>query len=630
MLKLLRKYSRSWFIAIAIGAIVVVFVLWGVGSFQSARLQEVASVNGAPILLPAFIRQYNDLMKQYQEQARGEMTEEMAKALHLKEQALGRLIDEELLRQAAARLGIGVSDEELRAQIQGYPYFQVDGRFNERVYYQMLGRVHLSPEDFEKQERHRLIVQKLVQEVTSFAKVSDGELQELFNLTREAVQVNYLVTSPEPYVAKQRVSDAEAGAYFKDHQAEFKTPERVQVRYVLVRPQELLEQVRLSPSQIDDYLQEHAAELVRPKVIRVRQLFLPLPSPGGPAEQSRLAAQAQDLLRQAQTGKDFARLGDTLAQNEESRRKSGDLGYLTRGQNLPEWEKVAFSLRAGQVGLARTPQGFYLIKVEEVKETEKLPDAETKAIATQALKQEKSLRLAQDKAKEVRSELAAGASMAEVAKKHGLTPKDTPLFALTEALPGLGRDHRFNQAALKLKPREVSPVVEVSQGFAVLQGLEHRPATEPALEQVKDLVAEAVKRQKAGEQAAQDAGRWLERLRRGEPLTQVAAQAGLPIEDSGFFTRFQGFKNQFQAQALTSAAFGLSAQNPYPAKVLPWQEKYYLLAFKARRLPPASEFEKERENLRKSFLEQKRELIFTSWLTAERQQAKIKIYEIPS
>jgi peptidyl-prolyl cis-trans isomerase D len=630
MLKLLRKYSRSWFIAIAIGAIVVVFVLWGVGSFRSARLQEVASVNGAPILLPAFIRQYSDLMKQYQEQARGELTEETLKALHLKEQALGHLIDEELLRQAAARLGIGVSDEELRARIQSYPYFQADGRFNERVYYQMLARVHLGPEDFEKQERHRLIVQKLVQEITSFAKVSDEELRELFNLGRESVEVNYLAVSPEPYVAKQNVSDAEMAAYFKDHQAEFKTPERVQVRYVLVRPQDMFEQVRPSAEKIDDYLQEHAGELVRPKVIRVRQLFLPLPPQAGLAEQSRLAAQAQDLLRQAQTGRDFARLVDTLAQNEASRKKSGDLGYLTRGQNLPEWEKVAFSLRAGQVGLVRTPQGFYLIKVEEVKETEKLPDAEARAIASQALKQEKSLRLAQEKAKQVRSELAAGASMAEAAKKFGLTSKETPLFALTEALPDLGRDHRFNQAALNLKPQGVSPVVEVSQGFAVLQGLDHRPASEPALEQVKDRVAEAVKRQKAGEQAAQEAGRLLERLRRGEPLAQVAAQASLTVEDSGSFTRFQGFKNQFQAQALTSAAFGLSDQNPYPAKALPWQEKYYLLAFKARRLPSAAEFEKERDNLKKAFLEQKRELIFTSWLAGERQRAKIKVYEIPS
>src|SRR3990172_3777320 len=103
MLKLLRKYSRSWLIAVAIGAIVVVFMFWGIGGFQSARFQEVASVNGEPIFLTAHIRQYNLLVKDFQERAKGELTEEQFMALGLKEQALNLLIDEVLLLQAAKR-----------------------------------------------------------------------------------------------------------------------------------------------------------------------------------------------------------------------------------------------------------------------------------------------------------------------------------------------------------------------------------------------------------------------------------------------------------------------------------------------------------------------------------------------
>ena len=67
MLKIIRKYSRSWFIWLAIGAIIAVFVLWGVGGFQSTRFQEVASVNGQPILVTAYQRQFMELVKQYQD-----------------------------------------------------------------------------------------------------------------------------------------------------------------------------------------------------------------------------------------------------------------------------------------------------------------------------------------------------------------------------------------------------------------------------------------------------------------------------------------------------------------------------------------------------------------------------------
>ena len=35
MLKWLRRSTRSWFIYLAIGAIVVVFIFWGVGSYKA-------------------------------------------------------------------------------------------------------------------------------------------------------------------------------------------------------------------------------------------------------------------------------------------------------------------------------------------------------------------------------------------------------------------------------------------------------------------------------------------------------------------------------------------------------------------------------------------------------------------
>ena len=109
----------------------------------------------------------------------------------------------------------------------------------------------------------------------------------------------------------------------------------------------------------------------------------------------------------------------------------------------------------------------------------------------------------------------------------------------------------------------------------------------------------------------------------------MAAQAALPLQDSGPFTRFQGFLQQPQAESLTSAAFKLSSQDPYPPQPLVFQDKYYLLAFKARKAPSPEEFQKERDKLKAEFLEHKRSVIFNAWLAGERQRAKIKIYEIP-
>jgi peptidyl-prolyl cis-trans isomerase D len=257
---------------------------------------------------------------------------------------------------------------------------------------------------------------------------------------------------------------------------------------------------------------------------------------------------------------------------------------------------------------------------------EKLPDAEAKA--TQRLKEAKARKLAQESAQRARGELA-GDTLAAVAKKYHLTPQETPLFGMREPVPGLGVRPNFHQAAMKLKPKEVSPLVDLVEGYAVLQGAESIPEHVPGLDQIKDQVQGALKRQMAGKQAEQEAEQLLQRLRKGEALEKVTAQSGFPLKDSGFFTRFQGFLNQPAAEAVTGAAFQLSKEHPYPDKPISWQDKYYLLAFKARRAPDPAEFQKERETLEKNVLDYKRQLLLSSWLGGERRRAKIKVFELP-
>ena len=49
MLQWLRKSTKSWFIVLAIGAIVVVFIFWGVGSYRATQAQQAAEVNGTAV-----------------------------------------------------------------------------------------------------------------------------------------------------------------------------------------------------------------------------------------------------------------------------------------------------------------------------------------------------------------------------------------------------------------------------------------------------------------------------------------------------------------------------------------------------------------------------------------------------
>jgi peptidyl-prolyl cis-trans isomerase D len=572
------------------------------------------------------MRQYQELIKQYQDEFKGELTEDMIKSMKLKEQTLNRLIDEAVVIQAAERLGIRVSDAELQESIRNLPYFQEEGKFSQRRYFQALKRVQLNPADFEAQQRKGLLLQKIVQEITSLAKVSDPELQEIFRIGKEAVEVRFVEVPQSKFLAQQQPGEGDLERYYQEHQAAFTQPVQVKVNYLLWRTKDFLDQTKVTPEEVADFIAKHQEEYSRPKEIQARHLFLAYPPKASPEAKKKVQEQAQKLLEQVSAGEDWAKVAETHSQDQETRSKGGDLGAVKRGQRAKEWEDVAFALPPGQASLAATPQGVYVIQVEEIKEKETAPDAQARV--TQRLKEEKARVLAREAAQQARGELGS-APASEVAKKFNAQAKETPLFGLKDPVPGLGVRPNFHQAAIKLKPREVSQLVELPEGYAVLQGVEHQPERLPPLEEIKDKVRDAVKKEMALKQAEQVASKLLELLNKGEPLAQVAGQAGLAVKDSGFFNRYPGFLNQSAAEALTSAAFSLSPEHPYPEKPLLWQDKYYLLAYKARRAPDPAEFQKEREKLEQSVLEYKRRALLESWLAGERKRAKIKVYEIP-
>jgi peptidyl-prolyl cis-trans isomerase D len=627
MLEFLRRYSSHWVIGLIIFAIAAVFVLsFGFGGLQSGPLKEVAVVNGDPILITSYLRQYNQMLKQYQERSRGELTEEMVKAMHLKEMALNRLIDETLLLQGSKRLGLTVSDAELRQHIENYPFFQRNGKFDEKLYFMLLARNHLNSADFESQERHQLQLRKILEEVGSLAKVSDAEAEEMFHLEKDAVQVSYIAITPDRFMAGQHPTEADLAKYYQEHREEFRLPARARVSYLVFHTKDYQDQAKPSAEEVADYLSEHSKEYRRPKVIRVRQILFAQPSKADSKEKQRLSKEAQELLKKLRGGADFAQVAKAQSKDPASREKGGELGYVQRGQHPPEWDRVAFSLKPGQVGRADTPRGIYLLKVEEVKETEPVPDAEARV--TQILKRQKAQELAQEAAKVARTAFLQD-SAAELTKKYGASLKQTPWIAPQDQVPGLGKVPVFNQTAIQLKTGEVSRVVNLPGGFAVMKSLEYQADHIPPLKQCQDRVAQAVKKRGALKEAEKEANRLLAQLKKGETLAKVAAAAKVPVKESRFFTRFEGFEGQRPAEVLTSAAFILSKEHPYTDHPIPWQDQYYLLAFKERRPGNQAEFLKVKPQMTAQYLEQKKQMLLASWLEAERRQAKIKVFELP-
>ncbi len=73
--------------------------------------------------------------------------------------------------------------------------------------------------------------------------------------------------------------------------------------------------------------------------------------------------EAQDVLAQLKKGASFEELAKKYSA-DSSAAKGGDLGWFPKGAMVPEFDKVAFSLKEGEIsGIVKTNFGYHIIKV---------------------------------------------------------------------------------------------------------------------------------------------------------------------------------------------------------------------------------------------------------------------------
>ena len=167
----------SWMMWAIIILITVSFLFFGIYP-SNVTGNMVASVNGDVITGEKLNRVYRNLYDTYRQIFKDQFNEAMTKMLRT--QALRQLVEDRLLIQEAGRMGLKISDDELRGAILKIPAFSPQGKFDQRTYEYYLQRENITPAVFETEQREYMLRKKLENLVEDSVDVSDAELAEAY------------------------------------------------------------------------------------------------------------------------------------------------------------------------------------------------------------------------------------------------------------------------------------------------------------------------------------------------------------------------------------------------------------------------------------------------------------------
>ncbi|MDD5100116.1 MAG: SurA N-terminal domain-containing protein [Syntrophales bacterium] len=460
LLNLMRKHARNWLMKIILGIIVIVFVFYFGSMGGSQRAERIAMIDGKPIVYVDFQREYQNMLDMYRQRFGQELTEEMVKALNLKQQALDNLINQSVVLKKAEEMNVRVTDEDVQAAILAYPAFQRNGVFDERIYQQTLRSSKMSPEEFEDLQQKMLITLKVEDLIQEGVKVSDQEIHDLYVMQNEKINVDFIRISPQSFFDGAKPAPADLEAFLKSREGQFRVPEQLQVKYLAFMAGDYAATAKISDAEINDYYERNKAQWKKgdktQPIAEVREKIIEaLGQSAGMTAAADEAKKTHDTIYQEENFDAYA------TQKKLKVQKTGFFrinDVPSEFKPIADFVKIVSRLEPKEISrVFQGEKGYYVVQMEARKAPYLPPLKEIEAEVEKQYRETESERLAKKEADDLLVRLRKGEALAAVAGAKGLKITETGIFQPGGAVPKLGSSPELTEALFQLSEKKPYP-----------------------------------------------------------------------------------------------------------------------------------------------------------------------------
>ncbi|MCK6524212.1 SurA N-terminal domain-containing protein [Myxococcota bacterium] len=399
----MRNSSDSFPVQALFAVVVASFVVWGVGN-QGPTVAPVAEVDGQAITDVEFARA---MRAETSRQRRALDAEEQAS---LQQKVLTDLIQDMLVLEEARRLGIEVSEDEIKLAIARI-FKGDDGKYSKERYQTYLERTGTSASAFERQLYEDMMRSKVRAVVAQGARVSEQEVKRRFVEQETRLTLVYTRIPAAAFYPAIDIPQAELDAFIAS------SADRIKSTY---------------DAQFDRRFND-------PRKAELRTILLRTDLPGVSKEdvKTRLEAVRVELA----AGGDFATAAKRWSE-DLSAVNGGVLGVQADSQLDPAVTEAVFAVGAGQLTqVVETSRGYQLFLVESITDAKvtTLEEA-TPILAAELIKADRAPALAKTFSEELLATWKAeGRPPLALLASRGLLPETVEDVGLTDPqVQGLG------------------------------------------------------------------------------------------------------------------------------------------------------------------------------------------------
>ncbi|WGW02931.1 peptidyl-prolyl cis-trans isomerase [Tropicibacter oceani] len=499
----------------SLGLILIAMLVLGLGGFGvtnfSGNVRKIGSVGGADMPVDGYARALQNEIRAIEAQVGQPVSFVQAQAMGLPQRVLSQMVVSAALENEAATLGISVGDQQLAEELNNIQAFHgPDGKLDRVAYAAALDNIGLTEREFEEQLRGESAATLLQGAVLAGTRLPDTYIDTLIDYAAERRAFTWAELGAEALTTGLPVpTDAELTTWYEANIDRFTLPETKQITYAWLTPDMIVDTVEVDEQSLRDAYAEREAEFNMPERRLVERLVF------GDQAQAQAAA---DRLAAGET------TFEALVEERGLTLSDTDMGDVTRA-DLDGAADAVFAAEVGDIaGPAPTGLGPALFRLNAVLPAQETTFEEAQPVLRDALALDRARRVIDGMAQSLDDELAAGATLEELAQDSDLQLGQIGWSA--ETAEGIASYEAFREAAQALTADDYPQIGQLGDGGIFAMRLEEirDPAPQP-FEDVRDAVEQGWEQQARTDALLEQAQSLAEQMRGGASFEDLGLTA---------------------------------------------------------------------------------------------------------